>query len=282
MGNRKAMFNLLFEASAYTLNVFARDPHYMGAVPGIISVLHTWGQQLSFHPHVHCIVSGHGWKGKTRQWVEGKKVRYSRLFPVQAMEKVYAACFLRRLYALKASGEIVLNDEQKAAWYNLMQTVKHKRWVVYAKQPFGGPAQVVEYLGRYTHKVAISNNRINAVSEAGQVTFDYKDYAQQGITKQMTLPAMEFIRRFELHILPKRFCKIRSYGLYTNHNRHTRITSILKTLQKPLHPPPTKVPWHLRCMERYGTDPLLCPCCKKAQMVLIQIVFVQKHVVKRQ
>lgn len=281
MGNRKVMFNLLFEASAYTLTTFADDPKHMGAQPGIISVLHTWGQQLSFHPHVHCIVTGHGWKKQTHQWVEAKKARFSRLFPVKAMEQVYAAFFLKRLNALKASRQILLTDEQKAAWHNLMQAVTHKRWVVYAKEPFGGPAQVVEYLGRYTHKVAISNNRIKAVSDTGVVTFDYKDYADEGKSKQMSLPGMEFIRRFEQHILPRRFCKIRSYGLYANHQRSTRVNSILKALEKPTHPPATKVPWHVRFMERYGTDPLLCPCCKKAPMVLMHIVTFQKHVVIR-
>jgi len=282
MGNRQAMFNLLLEASAYTLNIFARDEKYLGATPGIISVLHTWGQQLSFHPHVHCIVTGNGWRQKDQRWVEAKKVRYKRLFPVQAMEQVYRAYFLKRLDHLKNKGEIKLTDDQKTGWHNLMQPLKQKRWVVYAKEPFGGPAQVIEYLGRYTHKVAISNSRIRAVSERGEVTFDYKDYADQNKIKQMTLAGMEFIRRFEQHILPKGFCKIRSYGLYSNHKRHTRVKVILNALQLPLHPPPTQVPWQVRFMERYGTDPLLCPCCKKSQMVLVQIVFNRKDEVKRE
>ena len=211
MCNRKVMFNLLLEASAYTLNIFAQDEKHLGATAGIISVLHTWGQQLSFHPHVHCIVTGNGWRQKDQQWVEAKKARYKRLFPVQAMEQVYRAYFLKRLGQIKDKGEIRLTDDQKTGWYNLMQPLRDKRWVVYAKEPFGGPAQVIEYLGRYTHKVAVSNSRIRAVSEAGEVTFDYKDYADQNKIKQMTLSGMEFIRRFEQHILPKRFCKIRSY-----------------------------------------------------------------------
>lgn len=148
------------------------------------------------------------------------------------------------------------------------------------KSPLG--AQVIEYLGRYTHKVAISNSRIRAVSEAGEVTFDYKDYADQNKIKQMTLSGMEFIRRFEQHILPRRFCKIRSYGLYSNNKRHTRVKGILKNLKLPQHPPPTQVPWHVRFMERYGNDPLLCPCCKKSQMVLVQIVFKRKNEEKRE
>ena len=279
--NRKAMFDLLFQAAAYTLNIFAQDAKHLGATPGIISVLHTWGQQLSFHPHVHCIVTGHGWREKDHQWVQAKKARYKRLFPVLAMEKVYAAYFLKRLGQMKHKGEIRLTDDQKIRWYNLMQTLKQKRWVVYAKEPFGGPAQVIEYLGRYTHKVAISNSRIKSVTEAGQVTFDYKDYADQGKVKQMTLAGMEFIRRFEQHILPRRFCKIRSYGLYGNHKRHERVQLILKTLRLPLHPQPTQVPWYVKFMERYGIDPLLCPCCKKAPMVLVQIVF-RDDIVKRE
>jgi Putative transposase/Transposase zinc-binding domain len=272
MGNRKAMFNLLFEASSAVLGIFAKDKKHMGALPGIISVLHTWGQQLSFHPHVHCIVTGHGWDEKNKQWTEGKKVRHKRLFPVKAMEVVYAAYFMRRLGEMEESGEIALNGNQKNAWPEMVRTVKAKRWVVYAKEPFGGPAQVVEYLGRYTHKVAISNNRIKEVSEDGEVTFAYKDYADEGKTKEMALPGMEFIRRFAQHILPRRFCKIRSYGLYANHKRHTRVNMIMEALGKPLHPPHTQVPWHIRFIERNGTDPLLCPACKKAQMALLRTV----------
>jgi hypothetical protein len=280
MCNRKVMFNLLLEASAYTLNILAQDEKHPGATPGVISVLHTWGQQLSFHPHVHCVVTGNGWREKDQQWVAAKKVRYKRLFPVQ--EEVYRAYFLKRLRQVKDKGEIRLTDDQKTGSYNLMLPLRDKRWVVYAKEPFGGPAQVIEYLGRYTHKVAISNSRIKAVSEAGEVTFDYKDYADQNKIKQMTLSGMEFIRRFEQHILPRRFCKIRSYGLNSNNKRHTRVKGILKKLKLPQHPPPTQVPWHVRFMERYGNDPLLCPCCKKSQMVLVQIVFKKKNEVKRE
>ena len=280
--NRKAMFDLLFQASAYTLTIFANDPKHLGATPGIISVLHTWGQQLSFHPHIHCIVTGNGWRQKDHQWVEAKKARYKRLFPVTAMEQVYRAYFLKQLCQLKDKGGITLTDLQKAGWYNLMQTLKQKRWVVYAKEPFGGPPQVIEYLGRYTHKVAISNSRISSVGKQGQVTFNYKDYADEGKVKSMTLEGLEFIRRFEQHILPRRFCKIRSYGLYGNHKRHERVQLILKALKLPLHPPPTQVPWHVKFMERYGIDPLLCPCCKKSQMVLLKIIFTQKDMVKRE
>jgi len=282
MGNRKLLFNLLFEASAYTLNVFARDRKYMDAQTGTISVLHTWGQQLNFHPHVHCIVTGGGWQHHNNKWAVGKKCRYKILFPVDAMVKVYRAMFLRRLTELKNSGTLKLSEDMKTNWYNFNQSLKQKEWVVYAKEPFGGAAQVVEYLGRYTHKVAISNNRIKQVGDDGTVAFNYKDYADNDKVKPMTLPATEFIRRFGQHILPKYFCKIRSYGLYGNHKRHARVNMVLKALNLPQHPTPSQVPWHVKFMERYGSDPLLCPCCKKAQMLLVQIVYNRRGVVKKE
>lgn len=198
------------------------------------------------------------------------------------MVKVYRARFLRRLSELKNSGELVLSEAMKTDWYNFIKTLEHKEWVVYAKEPFGGAAQVVEYLGRYTHKVAISNHRIKQVDDNGVVTFDYKDYADHNKIKQMTLPPREFIRRFEQHILPRYFCKIRSYGLYGNRKRHARVNMILKRLHLPEHPVPCRMPWQVKFMERYGSDPLLCPCCKKAQMVLVQIVHNPRGAVKKE
>jgi len=202
------------------------------------------------------IVTGSVWRNNDHQRVEGRKAKYKVLFPVQAMDKVYRAYFLKQLDLLKNNGTIKITDDQKAGWYNFIQTLRSKEWVVYAKEPFGGPAQVIEYLGRYTNKVAISNHRISSVSEAGEVTFKYKDYADQDQIKQMSLPGLEFIRRFEQHILPKRFCKIRSYGIYGNHNRHRRVSMILKKL--PLPPqrrcPGTLSLWngraHSRCCGR--------------------------------
>jgi hypothetical protein len=178
LGNRRALFKLLFDASAATLLTFARDRRYLGAVPGIISVLHTWGQQLSFHPHVHCIVSGGG-IGAGSVWKEAKKNDYRFLFPVKAVQKVFRGKFLQGLKELISKGEVVL--EQTADEKQLLNVLYQKDWVVYAKAPFGGPHSVIEYLGRYTHKVAISNHRISSISDDGDtVTFEYKDYTDGG------------------------------------------------------------------------------------------------------
>lgn len=149
-----------------------------------------------------------------------------------------------------------------------------KDWVVYAKKPFGGPQQVIEYLGKYTHKVAVSNHRIksnNAIDKT--VTFEYKDYSDQNLIKQMTLHVDEFIRRFEQHILPKYFTKIRSYGYLSNRNRKTNIALILVALKLPSHPDKIQIPWNVRIAEKYKVDPFQCPHCKQSSLVLVAIIF---------
>ena len=271
MGHRKLLYKLLFDASAQTLLTFAKDEKYLGATPGIISVLHTWGQQLSFHPHIHCIVSGGGITGDS-DWKEATKSTWLFLFPVKAMGTVYRAKFLQGLQHLITKGEVILpaNTDSKAL-FNLLYK---KDWVVYAKAPFGGPHAVIEYLGRYTHKVAISNHRICSINdEEGSVTFNYKDYADEGSQKQMTLTAGEFVRRFEQHILPERFTKIRTYGYLSNRNRHQRINEVLKKMKLPLHKGLIKIPLQVRMLERFGIDMSECPCCKSKTLVLVKIFF---------
>ena len=181
MGHRKLLYKLLFDASAQTLLTFAKDEKYLGALPGIISVLHTWGQQLSFHPHIHCIVSGGGITADN-SWKEAIKNNWRFLFPGKAMGIVYRAKFLQALQQMITKGEVVLSEKQDGK--QLMNLLYQKDWVVYAKAPFGGPHAVIEYLGRYTHKVAISNHRIHSINEEnGTVTFGYKDYADGRINK---------------------------------------------------------------------------------------------------
>ena len=275
MGHRKILYKLLFDASAQTLLCFAKDTQYLGALPGIISVLHTWGQQLSFHPHIHCIVSGGGIIDGNG-WKEAKKNSYSFLFPVKAMSVVYRAKFLEALKAHLANKAVIpkAGADAKA----LINDMYKKDWIVYAKAPFGGPHAVIEYLGRYTHKVAISNHRmININDEDGSVTFEYKDYADDNKQKQMTLSGIEFIRRFEQHILPARFTKIRTYGYLSNRNRHKRINEVLKKMKLPLHKGLVKIPIQLRMMERYGIDVRECPCCKHKTLQLLKIYYPWKH-----
>lgn len=275
LGNRKGLFNLLFKSASETLLSFANNPIYLAARPSILAVLHTWGQQLSFHPHIHCIVSGGGVvtnKNKTLRWVEAKGNKYRFIFPVKAMAIVYRAKFLEALKKMMASGEVTV-DEQ----LNMVDTIKelyNKAWVVYAKKPFGGPEQVINYLSRYTHKVAITNNRIKAINDTnGSVSFDYKDYAANGIQKQMQLSAQEFIRRFEQHILPKYFTKIRTYGYLSNRNRQTTITTIIHSMKLPPHPIKVIVPWQVRLQERFSIIYNQCPHCNEQSLVLVRAIY---------
>lgn len=273
MGHRSILFKLLFDASSQTLLSFAADPKYLQAQPGIISVLHTWGQQLSFHPHIHCIVSGGGIT-TDGQWKEATKNDWRFLFPVKAMSRVFKGKFLQTLKTLiDAAAVLPSPGTDLKALFNLLY---RKYWIVYAKAPFGGPHAVIEYLGRYTHKVAISNHRLTAIDEQS-VTFDYKDYADDSKQKQMTLNGPEFIRRFEQHILPERFTKIRTYGYLANRNRHQRINEVLKKMKLPQHKERVIVPVAVRMIEQYGIDLNECPCCKGKTMQLITIFNPWKH-----
>jgi len=273
MGHRRLLYKLLFNASSATLLTFAKDEKYLGATPGIISVLHTWGQQLSFHPHIHCIVSGGGITGDNT-WKEATKNDQRFLFPVKAMSIVYRTKFLQALQQMISKGEVTCKENSK----QLMNLLYQKDWVVYAKAPFSGPHPVIEYLGRYTHKVAISNHRIHSINdEDGTVSFDYKDYADGGTQKQMTLTTHEFIRRFEQHILPERFTKIRTYGYLSNRDRQRRINEVLKKMKLPLHKGLVKIPLQIRMLEQFGIDMAECPCCKNKTLQLVKIFYPWKH-----
>jgi hypothetical protein len=275
MGHRKLLYKLLFDASAQTLLTFAKDPKYLGALPGIISVLHTWGQQLSFHPHIHCIVSGGGIMGDN-SWKQAIKDKWRFLFPVDAMATVYRGKFLQALQQMITKGEVTL--PAKTNGKQLFDLLYQKEWIVNSRAPFGGPQAVIEYLGRYTHKVAISNHRIQSINdEDDTVTFSYKDYADAGLQKQMTLTAHEFIRRFEQHILPERFTKIRTYGYLSNRNRHQRINEVLKKMKMPLHKGLVKIPIEVRMLEQFGIDVAECPCCKNKTLQLVKIFYPWKH-----
>jgi Putative transposase len=268
------MFNLLFESATATLLQFGKDPEHLGASIGITSVLHTWGQQLSFHPHVHCIVSGGGIS--SNQWVAAKRSNDKFLFPVAAMKLVYKGIFLKKLRQLLSAGllqtdGIAIDKQIKEAGF--------KSWKVYAKSPFGSVASVVEYLGRYTHKVAITKHRIQSISEHS-VTFKYKDYADGNKQKAMSLSIAEFLRRFELHFLPRGYVKIRHYGFLQNHGKTARLNAVRKTMSLPSLPPKINIPVAVRMLEQYGHDITLCPKCKTGKLQLIAIVYPGEKIVK--
>ena len=270
-GNRVAMFNLLFTAASYTLLKFAGDEKYLAAQPGIIAVLHSRGQQLSFHPHIHCIVSGGG-IDKDKRWKEAVKAKHKFLFPAKAVAQVYRAYFLKQLQKHIDKGSIEMNEAQQNDWLTLQTTLYNTEWITYFKEQMGGPAQVLEYLGRYTHKVAISNHRIKRIDMDNNVTFEYKDYADEGKKKTIVLSGEEFLRRYEQHILPPRFCKIRHYGYLGNYKRKERVNKILQQMDLPQHAAQLQISTAIRMMEKYGTDVMLCNACKKAKLELLYVV----------
>lgn len=222
--NRRPLYDLLFRAAAATLREFARDPKHLGAEPAITMVLHTWGQTLSEHFHVHCVVSGGGLTADGERWRSVKRRRRAFLFPVRAMSVVFRGKYLAGLEELRARGALRLGEalEDVRCWRRFAVGLRSRPWVVYAKPPFGGPERVLKYLSRYTHRVAISNRRLSYVGE-GVVRFQYKDYADGSRTKEMTLGGVEFLRRFLLHVLPKGFMRIRHYGLLANCQRRAKL-----------------------------------------------------------
>ena len=261
----RILYASLFDAAWDTINTFSKDEKHLGATTGMISVLHTWGQQLTLHPHLHCIVPAGGLT-KQQRW-KHSKTNGNYLFPVKALSVVYRAKYM---YHLRK--HVAAYNAQETHPITLPKTVMDacmaKPWVVYAKEPFCGVNSVVEYLGRYTHKVAISNNRITNLDKINNtVTFNYKDYQANATKKSLTLPAMEFVRRFSLHILPKSFVRIRHYGILSSTSKAKAIAAIRKQLpsKKALT---TRLP-----AEKY--NPLQCPCCKNETMIRI-ILFDQR------
>lgn len=253
----KQLYNTLFSSSWKTIEIFSKDIKHLGAKSGMISILHTWGQNLSLHPHIHCIVPSGG-INKQKKWKEARgKGKY--LFPVKAMSKVFRAIFLKKLKLLKNKGEI--DDINLQA---LVDILFNKPWVVYAKKPFSGVKSVIEYLGRYSHKIAISNHRIKTIKD-NKVYFSYKNYRTNQCS-QIHLSAKEFIRRFTQHILPKGFVRIRHFGICASRNKAV-LTHIKKQLLKKqsIEVKPVGYPhWSLK--------PITCPKCKKGLIKNIKII----------
>lgn len=238
----KTLYGILFESAWETLQTFGKN---RGLKTGMIAVLHTWGQNLSLHPHLHCIVPGGG-VDENGDW---KNIRYDGqfLFPVKALSKVFRAKFCKKL-----------KDRNGEEYKKIKENLWQKPWVVFAKKPFGSPKSVVEYLGRYSHKIAISNQRIKDM-DGEKVSFEYKDYRRKGIKKRMTLSNEEFIRRFAMHILPKRLVKIRHYGFLSSTWKRGR----LKNLQQNLGVLPKEKPPPTMFLPK-------CSCCKVGNMVTVE------------
>jgi hypothetical protein len=225
LDNSRLFYDLLFTASAQTLLEVAANPQHLGAEIGVISILHTWGQNLLLHPHIHCAIPAGGLSPDHTRWI---RPRYPFFLPVQVLSRVFRGKFLAGLKCLYRSKKLqcaglsaALADPRQFA--QLMRRLHRQDWVVYAKPAFGGPQRVLRYLGRYTHRVAISNHRLLAF-DGQRVTFRWKDYAHDGQWNQMTLAASEFLRRFFLHVLPKGFVRIRHFGFLANCFRARRLS----------------------------------------------------------
>lgn len=245
----KVIYNILFQTAWSVLNSFGHDPKWLGAQPGMIAILHTWGQTLSLHPHLHCIVPGGGLTAQGKWKAAKSEGKY--LFSVKAMSKVFRGRFMS---ALKEQ----LADEMEPG---LVNELYKKDWVTYAKRPFNGPHSVIEYLGRYTHKIAISNHRILDIT-ADKVTFRYKDYRHGSESRTMELESLEFTRRFAMHILPKGFVRIRHYGILSSTAKKGCAITIKEQLPEKPVPPPTRP-------KPAPYNPRQCPCCKKDTMQTI-------------
>lgn len=231
LANPAHLYNALFQAASATLRDVAANRQRLGAQVGILMALHTWGQNLHHHPHVHCVVTGGGLSCDERSAVDKtptwRSCRPGFLLPVRVLSRVFRGKYLDVLQGLHAQGKLTFPGRlaplaEAGAFARWLQPLPGKEWVVYAKRPFGGPEQVLKYLARYTHRVAISNSRIVDINDQG-VTFRYKDYADDQRSKTMTLSGVEFLRRFVQHVLPRGFVKVRHYGFLANRHRTEKL-----------------------------------------------------------
>ena len=268
----KRFFDLLFQASSQTLLEVAADPKRLGAEVGFLCILHTWSQNLLAHHHVHCVVPAGGLSADHRQWIHTNHPLF--LLPTPVLRTVFRNKFLDGLRQLYRKGLLDCRgpaaDFSDHAWFEqIAAMLGNKRWFVYAKPPFGGPTHVLRYLGRYTHRIAISNHRLLAF-DGQRVTFRWRDYAHGSKQRLMTLDSDEFLRRFFLHVLPKGFVRIRRYGLLSNRFRHRLLPLAHKLLavdghqQLPLPPLPNCELWH-------------CPRCGKAMRVVQRFTAAQLY-----
>jgi hypothetical protein len=267
--NQECLYNILFKAASETIIMLAKDPKHLGVDTGLVAVLHTWGQNLMDHPHLHTLVPAGGWDETTQYW---KYSRKNFFIHVNILSRVFRGKFLALLKQayqekqLKFEGEIAPLKQAKN-FKQLLNQLYNKEWVVFCEKSQKSYSRIIEYLARYTYRVAISNDRILGI-ENDRVFFRWKDYEDKGKRKVMDLDAVEFIRRFLLHILPDGFCKIRYYGIFASRNRSAKLKKIRKALDRKI----TKakyagLPWNEALYLLTGIDPLKCPKCKTGKMI---------------
>lgn len=277
--NKRTVYGILFRATAETLQTIAADPRHLGAKIGFFAVLHTWGQNLLHHPHLHCVVPGGGLSTDGTRWVS---CRPNFFLPVRVLSRLFRRLFLKYLEKAFDSGKLQfcgsLEPMSDARTFrSSIAPLKQTEWVVYAKPPFAGPQQVLDYVGRYTHRVAISNNRLLGMDQ-DRVTFRWNDYRHNHRQKTMTLPAEEFIRRFLIHVLPDGFQRIRYYGFLSNRRRGEKLTLCRQLLGMPAPDPETTAaaqpaPDYAALYEKLTGSPLRqCPACRQGRMTGIEVL----------
>ena len=274
--NQNVLYNVLFRSVSETLAELANDPKHLGAKIGVIGILHTWGQNLMDHPHVHCVVTGGGISRDGGRWVSCRKGFF---LPVRVMSALFRGKFLDLLKDCFKRSDLIFPDSLSHLKYpgnfdTFMRRLYHKKWVVYCKPPFDGAKGVLQYLGRYTHRIAISNNRIISAME-GNVSFRWRDYADDNRLKTMNLKSGEFIRRFLLHVLPARYVRIRHFGLLANRNRKDNIELCRKIFGKDQPERKENIrqePWQEQLLRICGIDLTTCPVCQKGRMSRVELL----------
>jgi hypothetical protein len=271
--NQRRIYGMLFQAAAESLLTIAADPRHLGAQIGFLAVLHTWGQNLHLHPHIHCVVPGGGLSPDRSQWIA---CRPGFFLPVRVLGRLFRAKFLSFLRSVYDRRQLSLHGQQRhledpALFRQLIAALKEKEWVVYAKPPFGGPEIVLKYLARYTHRVAISNYRLIAI-EDGKVHFYWKDYADGNQQKTMALDGVEFIRRFLLHVVPSGFVRIRHFGFLAHRHRAEQLELCRRLLN--VEQASDMEPAAQSATDQGTTEaalpPDLCPACKAGRLVVIE------------
>jgi hypothetical protein len=276
--NRRVVYGLLFRSVAETLQTIAKDPKHLGAEIGFLAILHTWGQRLNHHAHIHCVIPGGGLSFDEQRWIPCRK---NFFLPVRVLSALFQGKFLSYLKEAFQKGTLSFHGQLQSLahpnpWRQFLRSLRQHDWVVYTKPPFGGAHQVLKYLARYTHRVAISNQRLISLEE-GKVRFWWKDYRNGHKQHTMTLDAVEFIRRFLLHVLPHGFMRIRYYGFLANRKRREKLALCRRLLGLAEHPTPcVPEPPKLQDDESVNCDPsTLCPLCKTGRMVEVETIHPQ-------
>jgi Putative transposase/Transposase zinc-binding domain len=278
--NQRLVYGVLFRAAAETLLQIAADPGHLGAQLGFVAVLHTWGQNLHSHPHLHCVVPGGGLTPDRSRWIA---CRRQFLLPVKVLSRLFRAKFIAYLHTAFRAGKLGFHGELKSlgekwSFAQWLKRLTATEWVVYAKPPFGGPQQVLKYLARYTHRVAISDQRLVSL-EDGRVTFRWKNYARAGELATMTLRAEEFIRRFLLHVLPSGFVKVRHFGILANRSRRDNVRLCRQLLAASSTTSPGLASHNPPSNESAADTVERCPRCKLGSMRILEILLPQAFTV---